>query len=86
MAKALTTKINELKRKIAQKNAAIVKHLAKARAHDKQNVNHGYWYSMAQSQSRELVYVKAELCDLLLEYVAQLEAENKMLSKEYEVQ
>lgn len=86
--KKLTTRINELKRKIAQKKAAHVKHLEKAVAREARSDywGHGsYWRSMADGTERDIKMLKAELCDLLLERVEELETEVAMFSKEYEV-
>jgi zona occludens toxin (predicted ATPase) len=86
--KKLTTKINELKRKIAQKEAAVAKHSEKATAREAKNesLRYGsYWRSMAEGNQRDTQKLKAELCDLLLERVEELETEVAMFSKEYEV-
>jgi tRNA pseudouridine-54 N-methylase len=86
--KKLTTRINELKRKIAVKNAAVAKHLEKAVAREMRNESWrrgSYWRSMAEGNERDIQKLKAELCDLLLLRVEELETENAMLSKEYEV-
>lgn len=84
--KKLTTKINELKRKIAKQDAKLATIRANGVALVRVNaVQPNKWLIKQKWQIERIDKLKAELCDLLLVRVEELEAEVAMLSKEYEV-
>lgn len=83
--KALTTKINEYKRKIAkaEDELAVIQKKGIQPYILEQDAN--MLFFRAKWKQERINRLKAELCDLLLERVSVLEAEVQRYSKEYEV-
>lgn len=83
--KKLTTKINELKRKIAKQDARLAVIRSNEIIPPAMGQPPNEWFYREKWQIERTDKLKAELCDLLLERVQELETEVAMFSKEYEV-
>lgn len=83
--KKLTTRINELKRKIAKQDARLAEIRSNEIIPPMKGKEPNKWFYSEKWQIERTDKLKAELCDLLLERVEELETEVAMFSKEYEV-